>query len=104
MSDKMTGVYSGGLMYEYSYEENKFGIVNIKDKSTVEERDEFAKYAKALKNNAAPTGDGGFTSTTAAVACPSKDPDWLVDSTALPAIPDAARAVSLFPPYYVPLS
>lgn len=91
MSSAMTGVYSGGLMYEYSLEENGFGIVKI-GSNDVQEQPEFAKYASALSKNPAPTGNGGFTSTTKAVACPTKDTDWLIDSTLLPSIPDAAKA------------
>ncbi|KAJ2965708.1 hypothetical protein NQ176_g10486 [Zarea fungicola] len=32
MDKEMTGVYSGGIMYEYSYEESKYGIVQIDGK------------------------------------------------------------------------
>ncbi|KAL2148737.1 hypothetical protein VTH82DRAFT_1884 [Thermothelomyces myriococcoides] len=93
MSNKMTPVYSGGLMYEYSLEENGYGIVKIDkpDSTTVEEQKEFSKFAKALKENPPPEGDGGFTSTTNSVPCPTKDANWLVDSTLLPAIPDGAK-------------
>ncbi|KAL2139797.1 hypothetical protein VTI28DRAFT_4682 [Corynascus sepedonium] len=93
MSDEMTSVYSGGLMYEYSLEDNGFGIVKIPDakSSTVKEQKEFSKLAKALKKNPAPEGDGGFTSTTASVACPTKDSNWLVEGTLLPAIPEGAK-------------
>ena len=92
----MTSVYSGGLMYEYTLEENGFGIVQIPSPQspTVNEKDGFAKFAKALSANPAPSGDGGFTSTTKAVACPTKDSDWLVDSTLLPALPEGAKIVS----------
>lgn len=93
MSDQMTSVYSGGLMYEYALEPNNFGIAKIAspEASSVTELDGFAKFEKALKENPAPTGDGGFTSTTSAVACPTKNSNWLVDSTLLPAIPNGAQ-------------
>ncbi|KAJ9141643.1 1,3-beta-glucanosyltransferase [Pleurostoma richardsiae] len=90
MSDEMTFVYSGGLLYEYSKEDNDFGIVTI-DGTSVDESDDFTKYASALSANPAPTGDGGFTSTTNSVACPTADSEWLIDTTALPAIPAAAE-------------
>lgn len=95
MSPDMTSVYSGGLMYEYAMEPNNFGIVKIPDAggSTVNEQAGFAKFAKALSANPAPTGDGGFTSTTKGAACPTKDANWLVDSTLLPAIPKDAIKV-----------
>ncbi|KAL1869422.1 hypothetical protein VTK73DRAFT_3159 [Phialemonium thermophilum] len=90
MSPEMTGVYSGGLMYEYALEANKYGIAKIEG-SKVSELPEFAKFASALSKYPAPTGDGGAVSTTNAVPCPTKDPNWLVDSTLLPAIPEKAK-------------
>ncbi|KAK3373465.1 Glucanosyltransferase-domain-containing protein [Lasiosphaeria ovina] len=91
MNSEMTGVYSGGLMYEYALEDNGFGIVKISS-SGAQEQGDFAKFAKALSANPAPTGDGGFTSTTKSQPCPTKDPNWLVDSTLLPEIPSGAKA------------
>ncbi len=93
MNSEMTGVYSGGLMYEYSLEASGYGIVKI-DGGSADEQPEFAKYASALSANPAPSGNGGFTSTTNSVACPTKNGNWLVDSTLLPAMPDGAKAVS----------
>lgn len=91
MSEKMTGVYSGGLMYEYALEENGYGIAKLGPGSKVEEKPEFANFAKAMSKYPAPTGDGGFSKTTKAAACPSKDSNWLVDSTKLPAMPEGAK-------------
>jgi len=96
MSPNMTSVYSGGLMYEYAMEVNNFGIVEVSGSAAVKELPEFAKYASALSANPAPTGSGGAASTThAAAACPTKDENWLVDSTLLPAIPDGAKDVCI---------
>ncbi|CAK7273197.1 1,3-beta-glucanosyltransferase [Sporothrix epigloea] len=91
MSSEMTSVYSGGLMYEYALEVNNFGIASIQG-SSVSELPAFTKFASALSANPAPTGDGGFTSTTNSQACPTKDSDWLIDSTLLPAMPADASA------------
>jgi len=90
MSSEMTGVYSGGLLYEYALEPNKFGIVDLSG-GQAKELGDFKKFASALSANPAPTGNGGFTSTTTSQACPTKDDTWLVDSTLLPAIPDNAK-------------
>jgi len=90
MSANMTGVYSGGLMYEYSMEDNGYGIVQISG-NDVKELPEFAKFQAAMKKYPAPTGDGGFVSTTTSLPCPTKDADWLVDTTLLPALPEAAK-------------
>ncbi|KAK0643683.1 glucanosyltransferase [Cercophora newfieldiana] len=94
MSPNMTSVYSGGLMYEYTYEENKFGIVTIADKAQKGPRtelDEFDAFAKAMSNFPAPTGSGGASATTHSVPCPTKDKHWDVDSTLLPAMPEGAK-------------
>ncbi|KAK5657320.1 hypothetical protein OQA88_3384 [Cercophora sp. LCS_1] len=94
MSKQMTGVYSGGLMYEYAMEENGFGIVKIPalDSPTVDIQPGFAKMAAALAAHPPPPGDGGARSTThAASACPTQDASWLVDSTLLPALPEEAK-------------
>jgi hypothetical protein len=96
MSSKMTSVYSGGLLYEYSMEANGYGIVKIPTPKspTVQELEDFSRYAQALAVNPAPPGDGGFTSTTHSVPCPTKDANWLVYGTHLPAMPEQAKHVS----------
>jgi len=101
MSSNMTGVYSGGLMYEYSMEPNKFGIVSIEggqdngftdQTGARKELAEFASFAAALKKWPAPTGDGGYTKTTKAAACPTEDANWAFDGTAaLPTMPAGAK-------------
>lgn len=95
MSNEMTGVYSGGLMYEYSLEENKFGIIDL-TKSPISELPEFDKMASAMSKYPAPTGAGGAASTTNSVACPATDSLWDLGTwgpTALPAIPEGAKKV-----------
>lgn len=100
MSDDMTGVYSGGLMYEYTNETNGYGIVEIQggqDKGGVDQTGKrkelqgFAAFAKALKDFPAPTGDGGYTKTSKSQPCPTADEDWEVDTTTLPSIPKGAE-------------
>ncbi|KAI2618185.1 glycoside hydrolase family 72 protein [Hypoxylon sp. NC1633] len=94
MSDQMSSVYSGGLMYEYSREGNNYGIVEVSGSSgSVNEEPDFVKFASALSKYPAPTGNGGFTSTTSAVACPTVDDIWDLKefgASALPAIPEGA--------------
>ncbi|KAI2467544.1 glycoside hydrolase family 72 protein [Annulohypoxylon bovei var. microspora] len=94
MSDQMSGVYSGGLMYEYSREGNGYGIVELSGSdATVKEESEFASFKSALSKYPAPSGNGGFTSTTASAACPTVDDTWDLEewgASALPAIPEGA--------------
>ncbi|KAI9167739.1 1,3-beta-glucanosyltransferase gel1 [Paramyrothecium foliicola] len=93
MSDEMSGVYSGGLMYEYSIEENDYGIVNLKGglKGTVEKIDEFDMFKSALSKYPAPTGAGGAATTTHAVDCPTSDANWNVDPSQVPEMPEQAQ-------------
>ncbi|CAP72732.1 uncharacterized protein PODANS_2_1620 [Podospora anserina S mat+] len=97
MSDKMTSVYSGGLMYEYAMGDNGYGIAKIPSVkgSSVQKLDGFEKFASALAANPPPEGDGGFVSTTHANACPTKDANWLIDTTLLPAIPEQAKMLMM---------
>jgi hypothetical protein len=90
MSSQMSAVYSGGLMYEYSTEANKFGIVEISG-NNVEESDEYALFKSALAEYPAPTGDGGAATTTHSVACPSSDSVWNVNPTGIPEMPSQAQ-------------
>lgn len=103
MHSNMTHVYSGGLMYEYSMEANKYGIVEIEggENSSPDqtgkrkELPEFAAFQSALSKWPAPTGDGGYTSTTKAAPCPTRDANWDVEGSELPAIPEGAKKVRL---------
>jgi hypothetical protein len=89
---EMTGVYSGGLVYEYSDEGNGYGLVNISSTTEVVEGTQFTLLETALSNTTAPTGDGGYNSTSGASSCPSSSSTWNVTSDALPAIPAKAAA------------
>jgi len=87
---EMTGVYSGGLVYEYSQEGNNYGLVTISGNSVTTDND-FDALMTAYKNTANPTGDGGYNSTGGASGCPSfEGVNWQVKSDALPAIPNGA--------------
>ncbi|KAK8089916.1 glycolipid anchored surface protein [Apiospora hydei] len=89
MDKEMTGVYSGGLLYEYTKEGNGYGIVDPKSKNV--DSPDFKSFKDALKKYPTPTGDGGAASSTHSSKCPPKDDDWLVENDSLPAIPDDAK-------------
>ncbi|KAK2789719.1 beta-glucanosyltransferase [Onygenales sp. PD_12] len=90
-SDKMTPVYSGGLVYEYSEEPSNYGLVEIKSGS-VKELPDFAALKKAFAAVKEFEGDGGYNKTGGANACPKKKaPEWDVDSDLLPAMPEPAK-------------
>lgn len=97
MSSQMTSVYSGGLMYEYAVGNNGFGIVELPsgDSTNVIVKDDFGKFAKAMAENPAPSGNGGAKTTSHSVACPTKDVNWLLDTTDLPSLPEPAKEYML---------
>lgn len=90
---KMTPVYSGGLVYEYSKEgddtQQKFGLVDVSSGSPSELPD-FQTLMQAYQNTPDPSGDGGYKSSGSPSTCPSKSSTFLVDSDALPAMPAQA--------------
>jgi hypothetical protein len=88
---EMTGVYSGGLVYEYSEEGNNYGLGTINGNTYTENQD-FQALMQAFQKTSNPPGDGGYNSTGGASGCPSYDaPNWLVKDDSLPAIPVPAE-------------
>ncbi|GAB7350395.1 hypothetical protein MBLNU459_g1016t1 [Dothideomycetes sp. NU459] len=89
---EMTGVYSGGLVYEYSQEDNGYGLVTISG-SSVSTNSDFTALKSQLAANPAPTGDGGYSTNGTASSCPaSSDTFELTSFTGeeLPAMPSGA--------------
>ena len=82
----MTGVYSGGLVYEYSNEANEFGLVQISG-STITKKPDFSALQKAYSGTPNPSGDGGYTTSNKPSQCPGKSSTWLPGTDALPAMP-----------------
>ena len=94
-SDKMSPVYSGGIVYEYTKEgdatQQKFGLVDVQSTSSVTEQPDFSLYQKALAANPAPSGDGGYKPSNPKSICPGKSATWLVADDGLPAMPPQAK-------------
>jgi 1,3-beta-glucanosyltransferase GAS5 len=89
-STDMTGVYSGGLVYEYSEEGSKYGLVTISNGAVTEESG-FGSLKSALAGTTSPSDGGGYNVTGGASGCPPRDaPNWDVADDALPAIPEPA--------------
>ena len=89
----MTSVYSGGLVYEYSEEGSKYGLVTIGSDGTITEGADFTALKTALAATAPPTGNGGYNATGGASGCPAKSANWNVSGDSLPAIPSGAAAM-----------
>lgn len=87
---EMTGVYSGGLVYEYSEEGNNYGLGTINGNTYTENQD-FQALMQAFQSTSNPPGNGGYNSTGGASGCPAYGaPNWLVKDDSLPAIPEPA--------------
>ncbi|KAI5779119.1 Glucanosyltransferase-domain-containing protein [Geopyxis carbonaria] len=91
-STDMTVVFSGGLVYEYSQEDNKFGLVEIsKDNKSVKKRDDFNNLMKQFKAVDNPSGDGDYQSDLKPSSCPSfVKGKWEANNT-LPTIDAASK-------------
>lgn len=93
-SDKMTPVYSGGLVYEYTKEgdakQSKFGLVEINGNDATE-RPDFKTLQKGFSDVSPPSGDGGYKSSGSASQCPPKSDTFLEDTDNLPAMPEQAK-------------
>ncbi|KAL1973725.1 hypothetical protein VTN31DRAFT_5285 [Thermomyces dupontii] len=87
----MSPVYSGGLVYEYSEEGNKYGLVNIKGDS-VTEKEDYKALKKALAAAKDPEGDGDYDAKGGSSECPKPaPPNWDVKDDKLPAMPEGAK-------------
>ncbi|RYP40921.1 hypothetical protein DL767_001402 [Monosporascus sp. MG133] len=88
-SDKMTGVFSGGIVYMFHQEENDYGLVKIKDgkAETMKNYDRLEKVMKEVE----PTGVqmDNYEPTNSPAACPPLAEDWEV-ADVLPPTPDAS--------------
>jgi len=89
-SKLMTPVYSGGLVYEYTQEANRFGLVEIEGDKVRELRD-FATVQAAFKKSPAPTDDGGYKPDGKPSKCPEKSANWLVRNSSIPLMPTGAE-------------
>jgi len=91
-SSKMTPVFSGGLVYEYSQEPNNYGLVELSDdRKSAKKRDDFDVLKKQYKSVGTPDGDGGYKKDGKPSTCPKKEKGtWEADDT-LPEMPTAAK-------------
>jgi len=88
-SENMTGVYSGGLAYEYTVEPNGYGLVDLVN-GQVEPNDDFDALQAAYEATPNPTGDGGARANTTVPECPPEGEEWAVSTSNLPEIPAGA--------------
>lgn len=90
-SPEMTIAYSGGLAYEYTLEDNGYGLVEWNN-GQVEPNDDFDRLAAAFAATPAPSGDGGARRGEREVPdCPAESDEWQVSTNLLPAMPEGAE-------------
>jgi len=88
-SSDMTKVFSGGLVYEFTQEDNNYGLVKVNGDS-IDELTDFKTLKKQYAATPNPSGDGDYQSGLAASTCPAKTDLWQADST-LPDMPTSAQ-------------
>lgn len=81
-STEMSSVFSGGVVYEYSEETDKFGLVDISSDGTVTELTDYDNLKSELNETTDPTGDAGYSLDYDASDCPT---DWNFSTT----VPDS---------------
>ncbi|KAI9732336.1 MAG: hypothetical protein M1834_001543 [Cirrosporium novae-zelandiae] len=96
-SDKMTGVFSGGLVYEYSEESNDYGLVEINDNGTITLLTDFVNlYNQYLKLDTDSLEDTNSTATS--LTAPTCKSSLITDSSfygnwTIPSIPSGGQSL-----------
>lgn len=90
-SERMTGVYSGGLAYEYTLEANGYGLVEETSGGQVEPNDDFDRLMAAYERTPNPSGNGGARRNTNVPDCPPQTREWNVNTERLPVMPEGAQ-------------
>lgn len=87
-SDEMTDVWSGGIVYMYFEEANKYGLVSASGDSvsTLEDFSYYSKEMNSISPSLAKTADVG-SSSTVTLSCPASASTWKA-SPSLPPKPD----------------
>jgi hypothetical protein len=91
-SSEMTKVFSGGLVYEFTQEPNKYGLVQVSsDGKSITELTDFKNLKSEYAKTANPSGDGDFQDDLEPSDCPAQSDLWQANNT-LPAMPSKASA------------
>lgn len=90
-SDDMSSVFSGGLVYEYTEEENKYGLVKLSSDGKITKKDDYQNLKDELDKVKSFSGDGGASTATDASDCPDYEEGvWEVQGSSLPSMPRRA--------------
>ncbi|KAJ2721805.1 1 3-beta-glucanosyltransferase gel4 [Coemansia sp. Benny D115] len=89
----MSGTFSGGIMYEFTEEDNNYGIVKVSyGKSNVEKTEDYDNFKKAYAAvNPKGVKMADYKPAGKPSVCPQVSSVWKVKSDTLPPTPSAAR-------------
>jgi hypothetical protein len=95
-SDKMTDVWSGGIVYMYFEEANEYGLVSV-DGDSVSKLADFSYYSSQIAT-VAPSGVqmDSYSASKTAAACPTESGDWNAKSSPLPPTPNKQLCQCMF--------
>lgn len=83
-STQMSSVFSGGLVYQYTEDSSKYGLVQVESDTSVETLTDFDNLREELNSTEDPTGTGGASTSNSISSCPT---NWNF-SIAVPTAPD----------------
>ncbi|KAI9842922.1 MAG: beta-glucanosyltransferase [Sclerophora amabilis] len=91
-STKMSSVFSGGLVYEYSNEPDNpnYGLVKING-NNLKELEDYKALKTALAGAQDPEGDGGYKKSGKSSKCPATSKYWSIEDNMIPTIPEPAQ-------------
>jgi len=90
-STEMAKVFSGGLVYEFTQEVNKYGLVEFNNNTgKITPLSDFNALKEQFANVELPSGDGGSSTSGKASTCPTKSNLWQASDT-LPKFPQNAE-------------
>lgn len=81
----MTGVFSGGIVYEYFMGENNYGLVSLVNSASASPYPDFTSLQSQLaKVTPSLTQRSAYTPSNSAPACPTVDSSWEAKASPLP--------------------
>lgn len=94
--DKMTPVWSGGIVYMYFQEANNYGLVSV-DGDKVSKREDFSYYSSQIAT-VSPSGvnSADYSASKTAAACPTEGTNWNAKSSPLPPTPNKQLCACMF--------
>ncbi|KAI1110585.1 family 72 glycoside hydrolase [Nemania sp. NC0429] len=94
-SDKMTGVFSGGIAYMFHEEENDYGVVKVTGDTAKTMKNYDVLRSKLAAVEPSSTAMSAYKPTNSPAACPGISENWKV-AKALPPTPDSDLCDCMF--------